>query len=246
MKVTFIADLHGEDLWKKAIERKSDLFIFLGDYFDSFHVSPIQQLKNFKDLIRFGNDNRDKTVFLLGNHDIHYFSQNAPRSEGFNYKISLEVDSLYEDSKDLFKAAWQKNNVLVTHAGLCQTYYTKLLKDIHQKEYPDLNIADFLNVLWKIESSLLMKVGSRRGGQDLQGGIFWADMQELLEDPLQEYIQIVGHTPIKDIIDTDINQNVFMYKENWNKKTRLIFIDCLIYRDDKEENPLFFEFEIEE
>ncbi len=250
MKILFVADLHGEDLWKKAIEKEYDLIIFLGDYFDSFHVPIKKQIENFKNLIDFGNSNKDKTVFLLGNHDIHYLLYDTPyfytmRGSGFNEKLVVPINSLYNYNKYLFKVAWQKDNILVTHAGVLQKYYDLFLKEFH-KNFSNFNIALFLNTLWEKKSGLLMKIGKSRGGYDNQGGIFWADMQELLEDPLQGYIQIVGHTPIKDIIDTNTNQNVFIYKENWNEKTRLIFIDCLIYRDDKEDNPLFFEMVIED
>lgn len=237
MKVTFISDLHGENLWKKAIEKDSDLFIFLGDYFDSFTVTHREQLKNFEELIYFGENNKNKTVFLLGNHDIHYLLWHTPfydqmRGSGFSSSLVWKVNNIYNDHRDLFQVAWQKNNVLVTHAGLRQDYYNEELKRVHER-YSDHNYADLLNFLWKERSGLLMRIGRDRGGGDKWGGVFWGDMFELTQNPLQGMIQVVGHTPLRDIEDIRIDEN-----------TRLVFVDCLIYRKDKKENPLFFEMEL--
>jgi predicted phosphodiesterase len=239
LKVTFIADLHGEDLWKKVIEKESDLFVFLGDYFDSFTVPHEKQIENFKDIIYFAENNRDKVKLLLGNHDIHYLLWHTPyfdfmKGSGFSSSLIWKVNALYNNSKDLFQLAWQKDNILVTHAGLRQDYYNEELKSIHER-YPDFNYADLLNFLWKERSGLLMRIGRDRGGPDRWGGVFWCDMFELTQTPLHGMIQVVGHTPLKDIKEVKVSD-----------KTKMYFIDCLIYREDKQENPKFFEMEIED
>ena len=39
-KVIVLGDTHGRDIWKKIVEANpdADLFIFIGDYFDSFNI----------------------------------------------------------------------------------------------------------------------------------------------------------------------------------------------------------------
>jgi predicted phosphodiesterase len=32
MKIIAIGDLHGKNIWKKAVKKKADFYIFMGDY----------------------------------------------------------------------------------------------------------------------------------------------------------------------------------------------------------------------
>ena len=68
MKIVVIADIHGRDLWKKQIEENADLYIFLGDYFDSFYIEGEDQIKNFLEIKDFYENNKDKVILLAGNH----------------------------------------------------------------------------------------------------------------------------------------------------------------------------------
>jgi metallophosphoesterase superfamily enzyme len=44
MKTVFIGDVHGRDVWKNIIEvEKPNRVVFIGDYFDSFDISPAEQ-----------------------------------------------------------------------------------------------------------------------------------------------------------------------------------------------------------
>ena len=44
MKIVVIADIHGRDLWKKQVEELADMYVFLGDYFDSFSIKGEDQI----------------------------------------------------------------------------------------------------------------------------------------------------------------------------------------------------------
>lgn len=68
MKIVVISDVHGRDLWKKQVEEEADLYIFLGDYFDSFDIPHEIQISNFLDIKKFYEDNKDKVILLAGNH----------------------------------------------------------------------------------------------------------------------------------------------------------------------------------
>jgi len=238
LKITFISDLHGENIWKDVINRDSDLFIFLGDYFDSFNVSHKDQLKNFEDLLFFAESNKNKVQLLLGNHDIHYLLWHTPyydcmRGSGFSSSLVYKVNNLVREHEQLFQIAWQRGNVLATHAGLTQNYYFKELLEIH-KRYKELNFAELLNMLWKLRSGKLMRVGKERGGGDEYGGVFWCDKSELTRDPLLGLVQVVGHTPLQKIEDIEIDS-----------RTRLVFVDCLLYSTEKNKDSLIFTMEIE-
>ena len=74
-KITIIGDIHGRTIWEKIVEKEndSDLFIFLGDYFDSYdNLTPGTEINNFKKILKFKNENPHKVILLLGNHDLHY------------------------------------------------------------------------------------------------------------------------------------------------------------------------------
>ena len=57
MKTIILGDTHGRSNWKQAIEAHPDAerVIFMGDYFDSFNISGVEQLHNFKQIIEFMN-----------------------------------------------------------------------------------------------------------------------------------------------------------------------------------------------
>jgi predicted phosphodiesterase len=55
MKTIIIGDVHGRDQWKQIVaqEKDADTVIFLGDYFDSFDISAVEQMHNFKEIVEF-------------------------------------------------------------------------------------------------------------------------------------------------------------------------------------------------
>lgn len=68
MKIIVISDTHGRDLWKDQVKEPADMYIFIGDYFDSFDIDGQTQIDNFKDILTFYQENKDKVVLLAGNH----------------------------------------------------------------------------------------------------------------------------------------------------------------------------------
>ena len=68
MKVVIIGDVHGRDTWKKQVQEPADLYIFIGDYWDSFDIPFEIQKENFIEILEFYKENPDKVVLLSGNH----------------------------------------------------------------------------------------------------------------------------------------------------------------------------------
>ncbi len=70
-KTIIVGDVHGRDQWKQIVaqEKDADTVIFLGDYFDSFNISAVEQMHNFKEIVEFketsftnaGTDDQHKT-----------------------------------------------------------------------------------------------------------------------------------------------------------------------------------------
>lgn len=75
MKVLVLPDIHGRDFWIQPCSEieNFDKVIFLGDYLDPYNFEDISvpmAIDNFRAIMEFANDNKDKTVLLLGNHKV--------------------------------------------------------------------------------------------------------------------------------------------------------------------------------
>ena len=58
MKTIVLGDTHGRSNWKLAIHQdQPNRVIFIGDYFDSFHFSGVEQIDNFKQIIQYKENN---------------------------------------------------------------------------------------------------------------------------------------------------------------------------------------------
>ena len=52
MKTVILGDTHGRDCWKQIVASESpNRVIFIGDYFDSFDNTAVEQMYNFQEII---------------------------------------------------------------------------------------------------------------------------------------------------------------------------------------------------
>lgn len=204
-KVVIIGDIHGRTIWNQIVEENPDanLFIFMGDYFDSFDIDIMEQMHNFRDIIKFRKDNPDKVITLIGNHDYHYTSGCIGSYSGFNYStffnMKLELDNLIKEG--ILIIAHQIGNYLFTHAGVTKTFCEE-------------NDIDTENLVENLNASLIYKptifnfrVGKNRSayGDDINQGPLWVRPISLLDDGL-DYIHVVGHTQkmvVTELLDDD-------------------------------------------
>lgn len=233
-KVLFIGDIHGRTDWRETANeglKKFQEVVLLGDYWDSFDVSPVLQKDNFYQVRSFVKKKKNVTA-LLGNHDYAYIHSYHSIS-GYQHSQAPEIKKLMDDDKDLFKIAWGYENskgkyTLATHAGLTYRFWKNhvlplfedggFLAQVFEGKSPnEIPIHEVLNSLID-KKELMWKVGPRRGGWGTPGPL-WADYHELLEDPFPGINQVVGHTvnhaPSVDIIGEDIIARV----DNWGPKT---------------------------
>ena len=70
MKTIFIGDIHGRSIWKDIVAKENaDRVIFVGDYFDSFDISGIDQIHNFKEICEFKRNSDGEVILLIGYRD---------------------------------------------------------------------------------------------------------------------------------------------------------------------------------
>lgn len=195
MKILILGDTHGHDTWKRILEKENpDRVIFLGDYFDSFTISPQVQADNFKEIIStqetMGND---KMILLLGNHDYHYFV-NGCNYSGYQYRTKVLAKPLLDSavSKGSLKIIHIEDNTIFSHAGISQYWFENVsgadkLEDITFEKL-NLTTLDWNGIM-----------GYNAYGDTISNSPLWIRPNSLIKDHIGEYNQVVGHTTTKRV-----------------------------------------------
>ena len=201
-RILVIPDVHGRDFWKRAVETTPcEKIIFLGDYIDPYEeegVDGMQALDGFFDVLDLKEKHPDKAVLLLGNHDMHYLSEQFRELAcGSRYDDDLAPiisNSLSAHENDFCLAHEEVLNgqrYLFTHAGVTSYWYQR-----HRKAIRELT-AENLNHLLKTKRGItaLAEVGDVRGGDNPYGSMVWADYHEMrVSVAFPDVYQIFGHS----------------------------------------------------
>ena len=184
-KILIVPDVHGRKFWHKAKEmiNSVDKVVFLGDYLDPYsfeHISRLDAIKEFEEVIKFKNDNPDKVVLLLGNHDCAYCFDFGSASR-YDYENEDVIKELFNNNSNLFQLYYLDRKCLFTHAGVTNDWLMR-----NRLHIRNLIEADSVPGLWDI--SYL------RGGYCKTGSIIWSDVRE--GDRNETYYQIFGHTQL--------------------------------------------------
>lgn len=191
MRIIVIGDIHGRNIWKDIVNKEKGLFIFLGDYFDSFDIPLEEQIGNFQDILEFSKNN--DCILLAGNHDYHYLVPGESFS-GFQFSGYATINWLLTTANLRIVARYK--DFLFSHAGITNTWLNgRDLEDVN-----DFNLKEFrFN-------------GRNVYGDDVTQGPLWVRPASLNLDGLKSVggvniIQVVGHTQ-QDAIDLD-GRNIF-------------------------------------
>lgn len=154
-------------------------------------------------------------IRLIGNHELeilrkNYFITSLPyfQIEPFRQKLIRGI------KRGRLVAAYSARGFLFTHAGICDNLFGSLKKEIESKGKPSpAQFAKHINKVFKeaVETSNyhhpIFNVSYMRGGSDRFGGIFWEDLNSLLENhQLCPFLQIVGHTNVEEISHSEDNK----------------------------------------
>ena len=194
-KIVVIGDIHGHDSWKKLIELNPDAteFVFIGDYFDSFSVSHVEQIYNYKEIIKWKESTDVKVTMLIGNHDFHYMSECGGRYGGYNAWHAPEIGELLRETKEHLQVAYQVDKFLFTHAGVSKEWY--------ETNFPEAgDIPEQINDLWSYDKRSFNHSGMEMYGNYDGEGPMWIRPDALKRNKLNDtIIQIVGHTHMHKI-----------------------------------------------
>lgn len=203
-KLIVVGDTHGRTIWKDILykEETFDLFIFIGDYFDTHEdVSVYQQIENFADILEFKKANMDKVILLIGNHDFHYLKGAQEKYSGHNQFKAFDINEKLEPavSSNLLQMCYIHDNFIFTHAGLTKTWCEDNEIDLSNLEQ-SVNIRFMTNI-----ESFRFTYGDNhsRSGNDVTQPPIWVRIPSLLADKLDDYTFIVGHTTLKELVIMD-------------------------------------------
>lgn len=189
-----IGDIHGKDVWKKYIDSEFDNFYFVGDYFDNYEETPtVTQIRNFREICDVARKNPNIHL-CLGNHDFAYLRGVNEQYTGYQFYTAIDIQETLEENINLIKPVYQKGNYLISHAGITKTFLYRVLK---------LENPLDINTCFEENRNCLKFNGYEQYGDDITQGCTWVRPTSLLNDCLDNYKQIVGHTHFEKITTID-------------------------------------------
>jgi len=203
MKIIALGDTHGRDTWKKITAGNDfDKIVFIGDYFDTHEaILPQRQMENFRDLVTYKRAYTDKVILLFGNHDYHYLRTADEQYSGFQYLHQTGIQELLHEAIDeeLLQMCFVSGKILFVHAGITKTWCEANNIDVK-------NIEQSVNDLFKYKPGSFRFTPGRNFspyGDDICQSPVWVRPGSLLKDRVDNYIQVVGHTPQDKLVITD-------------------------------------------
>jgi hypothetical protein len=204
MKTIVLGDTHGRSFWKLAVHQdKPDRIVMVGDYFDSFEISGLEQIHNFKEIIKYKEDNPQvEVVMLIGNHDHHYFPEvGYTGTSGYQSRIAPSINQVIDENRHHLQMAYSFDKYLFTHAGVSPVFMDEAFGE---NGWSKETVVEDLNELFKHKPKAFDFNGLEPTGDNACQTPIWIRPRSLMsinkkhsKGLKNDYIQIVGHTQMK-------------------------------------------------
>lgn len=208
MKTLILGDTHGRTNWKQAIEAhpEAEHIIFIGDYFDSFDISGVEQLHNFNEIIRFKEESDKNVVMLIGNHDHHYIITDETYS-GYQPAMRWDFNDALKKNMHHLQIAYRQGEFIFSHAGISPVWMDDTFYTVLEESWSKETMIDQLNDLYKARPGLFnfSHKGWDPSGDSVEQGPLWIRPRSLIRSNKADgglkkrFIQVVGHTQVEDI-----------------------------------------------
>lgn len=216
MKRLIIGDLHGNGLIRDIYEYENpDEVIILGDYFDSFTLSPLVQKLNFESLLKLRDEhlskNKGNFILILGNHDFHYLIDSMEMYSGYNDETAGYVSRLIEDLlyNSIIQISYidKVNRIIFSHAGVTNSWFNQYCKTLEDINKVNISSLRFTN-----------KDGDYFYGSSVWNSPIWVRPEGLMKDYYKDnndiiWNQIFGHTHNEKIQRTYIEDEYDIEKD---------------------------------
>jgi len=217
MKTLLIGDIHGRPIWKDILKKESSNLsrvIFFGDYFDSFNIKGLEQIHNFKEIIRFKESTDLEVVMLIGNHDHHYLNVGETYS-GYQPHLQHDIYWVLNENKKYLQVVYKMDNILCSHAGISSVW---LGNTFHWNEE---TLVEDINDLYKYQPKKFNFTGFDPYGDSPHSSPLWIRPKSLIRSNRntilkENYIQVFGHTEVKDIYTSFITSEKSMGSKYYN------------------------------
>ena len=206
MKTVVIGDTHGRSLWKLIVnqEQDADRIIFIGDYFDSFEISGVEQIQNFKEIIEYKKTSGKEVIMLVGNHDHHYYPEvGYTGTSGYQSGIAPSINQVIDENRQHLQIAYSFDEFLFTHAGVSPTFMDG---EFGEEGWVEDNVVELLNDLFKYKPKSFDFNGTDPYGDNTYQTPIWIRPKSLMavnkkhdKGLKKKYIQVVGHTQVKKL-----------------------------------------------
>ena len=199
VKYLILGDIHGREWWKDIVEREKevDKYIFLGDYVSTHDYIPgYVQLDVLKEILLFKEENPDKVILLRGNHDLQHLGYNWAQCSSFD-KTVYQWMSKTENKNKFLKLTQtiyidDELKIIFSHAGVSKVWMgMSNIKDIH-----DINGVNVDPIFRFTPDNFLDNAGHSETQPPT-----WIRPTSLIKCMVDGYTQVVGHTPMKKIIN---------------------------------------------
>lgn len=218
-KILIIPDTHLKpkifDLADKIMhEHEVDYAVQLGDNFDDFYCFEPEYKAHYVRMEQFAKDHPN-TIWLYGNHEVSYIIHRPVTGNtiwGHQYSFYYH-QGIFEP-----KFVHLDGKVVFSHAGIFQEFIDETFKN------PPTSVKQLIEFL---NDPLLVPFGA-----------YWCDNSPIWARPqydsltfprlLNGYLQVVGHTPLKEITKTNNIISTDVFSTNWGKRIaseKLIIVD---------------------
>jgi predicted phosphodiesterase len=225
MKIIVFGDIHGRPFWKDIIKKENpDKIIFLGDYVSTHEdYTGEQQFGNLVDILDEKETWKDNMILLRGNHDIQHLGYYWAECSGLFKSVSYEMSTPSFRSEFLSKTKWihieeiNGENYIFSHAGVSEIWLT----------HSNIHNVDKINECVPDERfGFTPSHYSDWSGESPTQPCTWIRPQTLLKVAVEEYNQVVGHTPIKTITKFKMNNDKDLWLcDNMENKEYLVIED---------------------
>lgn len=246
-KLIVIGDVHGQyDSFVRILRHAGlvdDQLNWAGGYNRLLQMGDIfdrgPQPRMVDDLLdklqRQAGDVEGEVIRLVGNHELELLLSNYLIS-GFNKEEAKLVREklVRQVTSGALRAAYAYKGYLFTHAGV-----TRKLFKIFEMQLDDpnaVNLSMLMNMIFReaIKHEFyrhpIFNISITRSGPDKYGGIFWEDLDDLLNSyPVSPIPQIVGHTQV-DRIDLNNGHNIVPVDVGLHRK-----LQYLVFEEGKPE-----------
>lgn len=210
-KILVLGDIHGRTCWADIIEKENpDKVIFLGDYVSTHEgVSENQQCFNLEDILNYKESNSDKVILLRGNHDIDHLGYSWAECSGHFRSVGRFMMSIKDRFLSNTQWIYVEGNIIFSHAGISKTWFNNFA-------FEDINLLNNCEPSEKF--GFTPNSYQDYYGNSITQSCVWIRPLSLIQDALDGYIQVVGHTPFKTIT------NLKSIKNEWPE---IWCCDCL-------------------